>query len=78
MTLKQEAYQKMEMLPDSSIRLVIALLDEMLSQTLAASKSKSLEKAGHDSHADFLDILKFREEHPCPQILIGKKPARRR
>ena len=66
MTLRQEAYQKMEMLPDSSVRLVIALLNEMLSQTLAASKSMGPERTGHDSHADFLDILKFREEHPCP------------
>ena len=40
--------------------------NEMLSQTLAGSESKSTEKAGHDSHAFFLDILKLREQCPFP------------
>lgn len=32
MTLRQEAYEKMATLPDNSIRLVLALVDELLRQ----------------------------------------------
>lgn len=66
MTLKQEAYKKIDSLPDDSIRLLIALIDKMQPETnglneKALKKERFLASAG-EKLVDGKAIMQYREE----------------
>ena len=70
MTLRQEAYEKMAGLSDNSIRLVIALVEEMRKQSAA--------QPAPDSHADekraaFRNIMEYGRQHPFPKDFDWEK-----
>ena len=63
MTLRQEAYEKMAGLSDNSIRLVIALVEEMRKQSAAQPAPDSDADA---KRAAFLDAMEHRRRNPFP------------
>ena len=72
MTLQQEAYQKIACLPDSNVRLIIALVDEMLKQS-AQAVSTSPVKAGDAAPSAFQKAMEYRRLHPFPKDMDWKK-----
>lgn len=63
MTLRQEAYEKMAGLSDSSLRLVIALVDEMHRQSNPEPVPAS---DADEKRAAFLDAINHRRLHSFP------------
>ena len=63
MTLRQEAYEKMAGLSDSSLRLVIALVEEMHRQSNPEPVPAS---NANEKRAAFQNILEYRRQHPFP------------
>ena len=61
MTLRQEAYEKMAGLSDNSLRLVIALVEEMRA-------SETDEK-----RAALRNIMEYRRQHPFPKDFDWEK-----
>ena len=64
MTLRQEAYEKISCLPDDSVRLVIALMDEMLRRS---DQSASLADSRENGSAAFADVMEYRRLRPFPK-----------
>ena len=70
MTLRQEAYEKMAGLSDSSLRLVIALVEEMRRlSTLQSAPASGVDK----KRAAFLDAMDHRRQHPFPKEIDVEK-----
>ena len=70
MTLIQEAYEKMTLLPESNIRMIIALLDEMLKQSDSVPVEKdTLTK----KQAAFQRMLTMQAENPFPKDFDWEK-----
>ena len=73
MTLRQEAYEKMAGLPDASIRLVIALVDEMRKQS-ELNKASTTAQANEDGRTSaFQELMAFRQSHPFPKDMDIEK-----
>ena len=70
MTLRQEAYEKMAGLSDNSIRLVIALVEEMRKQSAAQSAPDS---DADEKRAAFLNIMEYGRQHPFPKDFDWEK-----
>ena len=66
MTLRQEAVEKMALLPEAGVRVVLAMVDEMLRQN---AKEKPNQKANEDiqrRRAAFKAIIDMRARSPFP------------
>ena len=70
MTLRQEAYEKMAGLSDNSIRLVIALVEEMRKQSAAQPAPDSDADA---KRAAFRNIMEYGRQHPFPKDFDWEK-----
>ena len=70
MTLRQEAYEKMAGLSDNSIRLVIALVEEMRKQSAAQSAPDS---DADEKRAAFRNIMEYGRQHPFPKDFDWEK-----
>lgn len=66
MTLKQEAAEKIALLPEKGIRVVLAMVDEMLRQNKEASIKK--ENSSEKKMAAFKALMEMREQCPFPDI----------
>lgn len=66
MTMRQEVTAKIELLPDTGVQLIIALIDEMLRQTQVEIKEEKEEK--QESKLDaFNAVMEFRRANPTPK-----------
>ena len=65
MTLRQEAYEKMAGLSDDSLRLVLALVEEMRRQSDANGTD--------EKRAALRNIVEYRREHPFPKDFDWEK-----
>ena len=70
MTLRQEAYEKMAGLSDNSIRLVIALVEEMRKQSAPQSAPDS---DADEKRAAFQNIMEYGRQHPFPKDFDWEK-----
>ena len=73
MTLQQEAYAKIACLPENSIRLVIALVDEMLKQSSQQPASTVSTNAGDTARSAFQEAMEYRRLHPFPKDMDWEK-----
>ena len=70
MTLRQEAYNKIDALSDNGIRLVIALADEILKQ----SNPQPAPASDADvKRAAFRDIMEYGRRNPFPKDFDWEK-----
>jgi hypothetical protein len=70
MTLRQEAYEKMAGLSDNSLRLVIALVEEMRKQS---SPQPDAASDADEKRAAFLDAINHRRLNPFPKDIDVEK-----
>ena len=70
MTLRQEAYEKMAGLSDNSIRLVIALVEEMRRQSNPQPDAVS---DADEKRAAFRNIMEYGRQHPFPKDFDWEK-----
>lgn len=66
MTLRQEALEKIALLPEASIRVVLAMVDEMLRQNKEACIQK--ENSSEKKKAAFKALVEMREKYPFPDV----------
>ena len=66
MTLRQEAYEKLTVLPDSGLRIILAVADELIRQNRTEDRKKSDSKRIQEKQAAVERIIQMREEAPLP------------
>ena len=67
MTLRQEATEKLALLPDTAIQAIIGIIDELLRkdwQKISQTQKSTIEK----KKAAFQALREMREQYPFPDI----------
>lgn len=67
MTLRQEAAEKLALLPDTSIRAVLKIVDELLQQH-TKNMPHGKEISPKKKKAALKALIEMREQHPFPDI----------
>ncbi len=77
MTLAQMAFEKISLLPEANIRIVLAMVDEMLRQRQEMAPGDEREQRIERKLSAVQAILQRREQSPFPPILTMTKQERR-
>ena len=66
MTLRQEAYEKLTVLPDSGLRIILAVADELIRQGKIKDGHDSDSKSIERKQAALETIFRMRTDAPVP------------